>query len=197
MSEIKDTDLFLLGIKPALLTWDQDDRFDELLKYPAITDFEPMRYDYGRKRYFKNWIFFQTEDQKQEVLKKVEELGITSINDVEAERLLGHILGYPPKAVDSYIDILCEKDHDRKRAMEQRRCYVRYFGFRFICFVEHILESIKWLWSKYPSNRSLILDYDDEETEINYGEIHEIQRWVDQVETKIYLKSNGLVHTEV
>ncbi|SFJ18583.1 hypothetical protein [Thermoflavimicrobium dichotomicum] len=112
---------------------------------------------------------------------------------------MGITLGYPPKAVDSYIAILCEKNEEKKKVLKWRRCYVSYYGFEFVCFVEHLKESAEWMWKQYPSTETLTLSYSSDKSEdfdVEYGDIDAVQRWVDHIETLIYLKSKVLVHNQ-
>ncbi|RAL20824.1 hypothetical protein [Thermoflavimicrobium daqui] len=194
-----DEQAFFLGIKPALLANEMYERFDELLTFPHVTDFSPIRYSCTRRMNYKGWLFFQTEEQKQEVLKKAEELGITSIDDIEAERLLGHILGYPPKAVDTYLQRLKlkqENQAERKRK-EIREVAMEYYGCVFMCYVEDILECAKWLWDTYPFSEldQLLIDHCGEKAKVEFRDFNGLNHLIDHLETKIYVESQELLHT--
>ncbi|RAL25705.1 hypothetical protein [Thermoflavimicrobium daqui] len=200
MSRISEEEAFLMGIKPALLTTERNERFNELLNYPSFTDFSPVRFDYERKMHFKGWMFFQTNQQRLEVLKQIKEQGIISIKSLEARRLMGLILGYPPKAVDSFIRRLKLKKEnlEEHKEKESRVAIMEYCGCGFVCYIEDILECSKWLWQRYPyPELDQLMIKHEEEFNIRFGDFHELNRLVDYLETKIYLKSNGLVHTEV
>ncbi|KYQ87588.1 hypothetical protein L2649_02540 [Thermoactinomyces vulgaris] len=71
----------------------------------------------------------------------------------EADRILGTILGFPPKAVDFYVRMMEEErkgNIEEYRRMRGRKIGLIYCGCSFVTDIEDFEINALWLLDKYP-----------------------------------------------
>ncbi|MXQ55824.1 hypothetical protein [Shimazuella alba] len=145
---------FLLGIKPAFLT--SEHRKDAYLckDYPFVSSGDFPAIPNGLV------IFFQDEQQKQAYLSKYQAQLITTYGS-EYHRCLGAMLGFPPLAIDYFIqqDELSKKINAAKPASDQlvdelimlkkNHATLDYCGIRFVFNIAEVGEIVDWMWNQY------------------------------------------------
>jgi hypothetical protein len=145
---------FLLGIKPAFFTSEQ--RKDAYLckDYPFVSSVDFPAIPNG------SLIFFQDEQQKQAYLSKYQTQLITTYGP-EYHRCLGDMLGFPPLAIDYFIqqDELAKKIDAAKPASDQlvdelitlkkNHATLDYCGMRFVFNIAEVGEIVEWMWKRY------------------------------------------------
>lgn len=119
---------FTTGIKKAYLVNElrERDEYSYLAgKYP------------GAKIDDERCIFFQTGELRDEFMSRFD--GIEP-DSPEYHRLLGQTFGYPPQAIEFFIQRMEDPTLDKKRAG------FHYAGLNFVGNVEQSLEICYWLW---------------------------------------------------
>jgi hypothetical protein len=94
------------------------------------------------------YLFFQNENLKGRFLKQLN--GIDK-NSLEFHRLLGHTLGYPPKAIDFFI----KKELDQ--SLEKRSVGLYYMGVSCSSDIFDLEDYCRWLWDHYDFDQLLQL----------------------------------------
>lgn len=113
--------LFTSGVKPAYFT-DSDTQLSKKYPYTILDN---------------NYIFFQNEQMKKEFTDQIQ---ATEKNSPEYHRIIGETLGYPPQAINFFVQCMENKELEKKRA------YFNYAGINFTANVEQALEITYWLW---------------------------------------------------
>jgi hypothetical protein len=128
---------FLMGYKPAC--FENLDRLDsEILE-------KLRRYPF-HQIYDNTVIFFQNETLKDQFLQQTRNL---SPKSPEFCRVLGLALGFPPKAVEFYVDYYRWQIHDRKNALTyffSHKVGYRYIGIMFEGHIDDLFENAGWMW---------------------------------------------------
>ncbi|MBA4493378.1 hypothetical protein ACFO25_13060 [Paenactinomyces guangxiensis] len=131
---------FLKGFKPACyenLNFLTSETLAKLHMYPSV----------DAETGFK--VFFQTDDQKKQFLWKIQQ---NAPGSIRYERVLGEILGFPPKAVEYYTDHLerQEKDPEKETVrFRQEKVGISYCGVSFSSHISTLYENVIWLWERY------------------------------------------------
>ncbi|PRZ12315.1 hypothetical protein CLV36_11581 [Laceyella sediminis] len=147
---MRTVDAFLKGYKPAFLeiphTKFTTEKLDLLLsKYPYVDE---KAYDLLNGNVF--YLFFQNQSVYARFQTEIERISFTK---GEIDRLLGDILGFPPKAIDFYIRMMTEKRNgniDAFQRMKNRKIGMIYCGCSFGSDVNDFVENALWLLDKYP-----------------------------------------------
>ncbi|SHF01461.1 hypothetical protein SAMN05444392_10679 [Seinonella peptonophila] len=124
MNEIQS---FKRGIKPAI--------FDQTIKR-SLKNFPYLIMDH--QDLIQGYVFFRTPKERDQQLAAWKR--ITTIS--EQHQWLGQILGFPPKAVEHYID-----PNPYKQDVG-----IHYCGITFGSNVKDVEENINWLWEKHQQN---------------------------------------------
>jgi hypothetical protein len=151
-----DHEAFLKGIKPALYrAYNRGlaELFPKLQEYPHLKDHT------GR------YLFFQTEEKKQEYVDRIQQI---DLNSPEYHKMLGLLLGYPPKAVDFFV----RKCTDR--SLSEVSIGLGYAGIRCVCDVRELIENTKWLWDTYQLDEELRLFIGEEFVYVPYQDMNEL-----------------------
>lgn len=147
---MKTVDAFLKGYKPAFLEVPNNEFTTEKLglllsNHPYVDE---KAYDLLNGREF--YLFFQDEAVHARFQAEIER---TTFTKGEIDRVLGTILGFPPKAVDFYVRMLTEKRNGNVEAyqrMKNRKTGMIYCGCCFGSDVNDFVENALWLLDKYP-----------------------------------------------
>ncbi|MGX9706628.1 hypothetical protein [Laceyella tengchongensis] len=147
---MRTVDAFLKGYKPAFLeiphTKFTTEKLDLLLvKYPYVDE---KAYDLLNGNAF--YLFFQNQSVYARFQTEIEHIAFTK---GEIDRLLGDILGFPPKAIDFYVRMMTEKRNgniDAFQRMKNRKIGMIYCGCSFGSDVNDFVENALWLLEKYP-----------------------------------------------
>lgn len=135
---IKEVDAFLLGIRPAVYYCVEDPQFqhsrDQLMTYPFVNKNIDL---YDGTDFF---LFFQNEDLRQKFLGQSKGVKVRSN---KFHQILGETLGYPPKAVDFYVQCLDKKE------LEQLKVGMHYMGIHCSGSAGDLVENTLWLWDTY------------------------------------------------
>lgn len=105
-----------------------------LEKYPYIDKGIELREDTTF------YMFFQNEELKQSFQNQLKEITVPS---PDFHRILGLALGYPPKAVEFYVQ--CERDP----SLRKFKVGMHYQGVPCNGSVYDLVENCNWLWEKY------------------------------------------------
>lgn len=92
--------------------------------------------------------------------------------------ILGHILGFPPRAVDFFV----QYQHDPR--LEKYRIEMKYCGVECIGSICDLVDNATWLWKQYPfpDLDTLTIDYNDKRVSIEYGDIQNAKELIKQWE---------------
>jgi hypothetical protein len=153
-----DHEAFLKGIKPALYrAYNQGlaELFPILKEYPHLKDHT------GR------YLFFQTEEKKQEYVDRIQQI---DLNSPEYHKMLGLLLGYPPKAVDFYV----RKCTDR--SLSEVSIGLGYSGVRCVSDVRELIENTIWLWDTYQLDEEMRLMVEGEFIYVSYRQMEELKK---------------------
>jgi hypothetical protein len=153
-----DHEAFLKGLKPALYRTPNQGLmklFPSLEKYPYLKDHT------GR------YLFFQTEEKKQEYLDALQRVEPGS---PEYHQMFGHLLGYPPKAVDFFV----RKCTDRSLA--DVSIGLAYAGIRCVGDVRELVENAFWLWDTYQWDEDMRLMVGSELMYVPYRDMDQLKR---------------------
>ncbi|WP_198054009.1 hypothetical protein [Thermoactinomyces sp. CICC 23799] len=148
---LRTVDAFLKGYKPAFLDiplerWKTEHMEYLLETYPYVGQND---YDLLSGRPF--YLFFQNELIQSLFHAEVKRSGTLSAK--EADRILGTILGFPPKAVDFYVRMM---EEERKGNIEEyhrlrgQKIGLIYCGCSFATDIEDLEINALWLLDKYP-----------------------------------------------
>jgi hypothetical protein len=152
-----DHEAFLKGIKPALYRADNQG-LQEL--FPILKEYPHLKDHTGR------FLFFQSKEKKQEYVDNLRQI---DINSPEYHKMLGLLLGYPPKAVDFYV----RKCTDRSLA--EVSIGLGYSGVRCVCDVRELIENTIWLWDTYQLDEELRLMVEGEFIYVSYRNMEELK----------------------
>jgi hypothetical protein len=147
---LKTVDAFLKGYKPAFLEIPDTERttahLDLLLSnYPYVDETE---HDLLNSNRF--YLFFQDKSIYAQFQKEIKRIAFTK---AEIDRLLGVILGFPPKAIDFYVRMMTEKRNGNLEAfqrMKNRKISMIYCGCSFGSDINDFETNVRWLLDKYP-----------------------------------------------
>jgi len=104
------------------------------------------------------YLFFQNEDSKRSFLTELE--GITTAHSEAFERILGTVLGFPPKAVSYYIYLeqLEKQGESYYIEADKKSICVSFCGMRFKTSTDYLVDDVMWLWDTYPNVEDVILE---------------------------------------
>lgn len=147
---MRTVDAFLKGYKPAFLEipntkWTTK-HLDFLLEnYPYVSERD---YDllFGRQFY----LFFQNE-LIQALFQA--EIKRSTFSKEEVDRILGTILGFPPKAIEYYVRMMEEERRGNLEVYQQmknRKIAIIYCGCSFSSDIKDFEINALWLLDKYP-----------------------------------------------
>lgn len=146
---MRTADSFLKGYKPAFLEipdreWTTKHLDFLLTHYPYVDE---KRYDILEGDQY--YLFFQDELIQALFQKQMQQISTKE----DLDRVLGNILGFPPKAVDFYARMMKEKRNGNENAyqqMKKRKIGMIYCGCSFASDVRDLKVNVKWLLEKYP-----------------------------------------------
>ena len=147
---MRTVDAFLKGYKPAFLEIPLErfktEHMEYLLEnYPYVSEKD---YDLLSGRPF--YLFFQNELVEYLFYAEVKR---STLSEKEADRILGTVLGFPPKAVDYYVRIMEEERRgnlEECQRMRDRKIGLIYCGCSFVTDIEDLEVNALWLLDKYP-----------------------------------------------
>lgn len=87
-------------------------------------------------------LIFQSQEILDKYLKSENQESLEELNMIINHRLLGDILGFPPKAKDKFDEITDKYDAEKAE--------INYFGIIFISAIEDIQENIDWMFNNLP-----------------------------------------------
>lgn len=155
-----DVEAFLKGIKPAVYGNSNSHYFmqhlDQLKQYPYTTD----KIDLFDGADF--YLFFQTEQQKDDFLTVVNNLKPRSI---AFHGLLGRTLGYPPRSVEFFIEkerLREVREQEGLKKLKQMSVTIYYCGCSPASHISDMIANVEWFWQRY--------NYEDT---IQIGMLHE------------------------
>ncbi|MXQ55931.1 hypothetical protein [Shimazuella alba] len=136
---MKDLEFFLKGYKPSYYNTELDEEFTkhlpELIKsYPYIDMGIELMDD------VQYYLFFQNDVLKREFEERMEGVPIRS---PEFHEILGHALGYPPKAVHFYVQA------ERDRSLKKKKVGIHYASISCSSSIDDIVDNAFWLWNTY------------------------------------------------
>jgi hypothetical protein len=170
---------FLKGYKPAFLeipgTEFTTKKLDLLLaKYPYVDE---KQYDVLNGNRF--YLFFQDEVILEQFQEKINSISFTK---EEIDCVLGTILGFPPKAINFYVQMWKEKIRGNLKGFEQmqnRKIGIIYCGCCFVSDVTDFQENVLWLLEKYPYEEAkldgMFIRIGDERIQVPIGDIRQIR----------------------
>lgn len=153
---------------------------------PSYSVFEELYFDgypYITKKQFHaledhEVIFFQNEHLRQQALDQY----IRCNEDCERfsptfHRIVGTILGFPPRAVDFFV----QYQHDPR--LKRYRIGMKYCGVECIGSICDLADNAAWLWERYPypDLDILTIDYDDNRVCAEYGDIQRVKKLARQL----------------
>jgi hypothetical protein len=126
---------FLKGIKPACFEninrLSSEELVEQLEKYPNIQTEKDIK------------IYFQTTDLKRAYAEQSKHLQPGS---VEWVALIGHTLGYPPKAVSYYAR---QWENESEIVHATKHISLNYCGVHCAGNIDDLVENVHWLWDTY------------------------------------------------
>ncbi|MBA4603525.1 hypothetical protein [Thermoactinomyces mirandus] len=170
MEEIRimvDHEAFLMGIKPALcrqMIPQLEELMPQLEKYPYMIDEDGT------------YLFFQNQELMNNYLARLSNIEWGSS---EYHRLLGLTLGYPPSAVEFFLDKLT--DH----SLYQYSVNVGYAGYRFVAHVSDLHHIIDDMWNQHKVEEKTRLGVGSELYYIGYRDYEELQKFVTEVRREL------------
>jgi hypothetical protein len=168
---------FLDGYKPALLV-EPKHKFFNLIptNYPHLESYIEQDDIY---------IFFQTEELKNEYVKKVE--GV-SWGTYEFHKIIGEALGFPKKSVEFYarMRVLEDKIGHYPEEEEQTKVGVAWAGFFFSSHLDFVEQEVHWLFNTYQHEKAVGLPLylrtsEDGYIEIPYGNFEKLNLVVNTI----------------
>lgn len=167
---------FLFGIKKVITIDPTYPKFNILInQFPYVDKelFPPLEDDY---------IFFYDEYLKKQIYNQYlkENIHIKKFSP-EFNRIMGTILGYPPKAVDYYVDRM------RNEKLTDDSIGLYFCGVECVSGIEDLAENVEWLWKKYPYPNMDVLTacYKRQYIEFEYEDIAAIRNAQKAVVAKI------------
>lgn len=161
---------FLLGIKKVILSSAQWSKFDLLKRnYPCIDKTLFPALPSGEEG--EEHLFFYDEELKEEIyLKYIKGNEHIKPYTEEYHRLLGTILGFPPKAVDFFSS----GEHEKQ---PHKKVFLQFCGVQCVASIDNLVEDVEWLWEKYPYPESdiLIAKYKYDYVDFTYGDIKAVK----------------------
>jgi hypothetical protein len=158
---------FLFGIKKVLYgNEDHLKRFEILIKnYPFIDKelFPPLGDD--------GYLFFYDEETKEKMyVEYLEPNKHVEKWSPDYDRIIGTVLGYPPKAVEFYSS-------GRSKKYPEKVIYYHFCGVECVGSVDDMVDDIQWLWNTYPYPDAdvLCIEYNRQYIEFEYGEIEKVK----------------------
>jgi hypothetical protein len=143
----REHEAFLDGYKPALVIYPSDKHFDKVLAtdFPRITPFDKQ---------LSSYIFFQTEEQKQEYQRKIE--GV-KWGTYEFHKIVGEALGFPKKSVEYYAQMRVLENKMGHYPEEERRdsVGVEWAGFFFSSHMDFVEQEVRWLFDTYQHEKAI------------------------------------------
>ncbi|KFZ39991.1 MULTISPECIES: hypothetical protein [Thermoactinomyces] len=147
---MKTADAFLKGYKPAfleILGLKQTTKHLNFLlaNYPHVS-----HRDYDLLSGNRFYLFFQTDFMRH---RFEEELKQSTFSLADTDRILGMTLGFPPRAVGFYVQMMREKRKGNTQAYQQmksRKIGMIYSGCSFASDIADFKENALWLLKRYP-----------------------------------------------
>lgn len=136
---------FLDGYKPSTIVLRSNNFFDQLQSYPSIHPFN---------NHPESYIFFQSEELKQEYIRKKVEIKDDTFED---HVLLGITLGFPRKSCEWFAKMR-QLEEQTGAFPEEDTLYgigISWAGFFFRTHVDIAIQEIKWLWNTYTSPKAV------------------------------------------
>ncbi|SFJ92307.1 hypothetical protein [Thermoflavimicrobium dichotomicum] len=169
---------FLLGLRKSVWLTPGYSLFDEIAnKYPFIS-----------KREFpalKGGIFFQNEEIKKELCKNhLKDAENIEFGSSKFHYTIGHLLGYPPKAIHFFVHLITNSNLNIKRVG------IDYCGVTCAGSIDDLLDDATWLWQEYPFPEWDILkiQYQDKKIYIPYQDFETLQ----EVQKKLKAATDNL-----
>lgn len=131
---------FLAGYKPALDVRPNFRYFDYLKENYSYIDEQDK---------YQNHLFFQTTQQKDEFLSKIENIDHNAMNPDYAKEL-GIALGYPQQFVDYFVWYIKEEMKKiQESTLESGKIGIKYAGIDFASHIDLLIDEVHWLWDTY------------------------------------------------
>lgn len=176
---MRTVNAFLKGYKPAFLEIPDTEyttkKLDLLLtNYPYVDE---KKYDLLNGNRF--YLFFHDESTRLLFQEKIER--ITSFTEEEIDRLLGVILGFPPRAIDFYVQMWKEKRMGNLEVfgqMQNRKIGLIYCGCCFTSDINDFIDNVRWLREKYPYEEAkedgMFVRLGDERLKVPFDNDHQL-----------------------
>ena len=185
---MRTVDAFLKGYKPAFLEipherWKTEHMEYLLENYPYVSEKD---YDLLSGRRF--YLFFQNELIQSLFYAEVKR---STLSVKEADRILGTILGFPPKAVDFYVRMMEEKRQgnlEEYKRMRDRKIGLIYCGCSFSSNIEDFEINALWLLDKYPYEEAkkdgMYIRLDGERIQVPIESYHQLEEFHEYIRQK-------------
>jgi hypothetical protein len=179
---------FLDGYKPALLISPRNQHFETIVatNFPHVVPFDDEAGSH---------MFFQTEEQKEDYLKRMEGVGLRSY---EFNMIVGEVLGFPVRSVEyfSKMRVLEDKIGYYPEEEEQTKVGVAWAGFFFSSHIEFVEQEIHWLFDTYQHEKAVGLPLylrtlEDGYIEIPYGDFAKLQLVVQAIRERRNQKTSA------
>lgn len=147
---MRTVESLMKGYKPAFIEvpdgWETEHMEYLLKNYPYVSEKD---YDllFGRNNFY---LFFQNELIKAWFHA---EINRSEFSEKEVDRILGMVLGFPPRAVNYYVKMMDEKRNGNLaefQRMKSRKVSLIYCGLSFSSGIEDLEINALWLLERYP-----------------------------------------------
>lgn len=171
---LEEVQLFMAGLKPAILLAEQQSDFQYVADYPSV----PIHLLENRHQQ----LFFRTEKERDD--------WITHTQDVDHQSLvfhqkLGIVLGYPPKAVKHYVNRLkLQKENinlDELSKVNSKSIGLHYAGIACNSNIDDLVDNVRWLWDTYQQDKMLNVRHDTSLIAIQYRDETELKNVYNQL----------------
>ncbi|MBA4542904.1 hypothetical protein H1164_08315 [Thermoactinomyces daqus] len=163
-------EMFIQGLKPAIYRTTLESEFAKRLpflveNFPYISSQETEKIVLipGAETY----VFFQDQEQKERFKKELE---YTEANSPEFHRLLGITLGYPPLAVEFFVQAKLNPE------LEKRKVGMYHLGIGCSGDILDLIDNCRWLWDTYKLPEKIDIRLGTEFVSIPYGQMEELER---------------------
>jgi hypothetical protein len=176
-------EMFVQGLKPAIYRNSFDKQFVE--KLPYLKEHYP--YISHRKIALipeaETYLFFQNERMKEDFLRKLNQ--ISSPFSPDFHRLLGHTLGFPPKAVEYFAQT--KMGTVEAELLNKRKVGMYYLGIGCSGDIYDLVENVHWLWDTYQINKEMEVRLGCSMITIPFGKTEMLERIKEEHEQKLVL----------
>lgn len=176
---------FLKGYKPAFLEIPHERWKTEYLEYLLENYLYVSEKEYDLLSGRRFYLFFQNELVQSQFYAEIKR---SRLSEKEADRILGTILGFPPKAVDFYVRMMEEKRKghlEEYQRMRERKIGLIYCGCSFSSDIEDLEINALWLLGKYPYEEAkkdgMYIRLDEEKIRVpieNYRKLSEFYDYI-------------------